>query len=369
VMQGGAFYPGWVAEPTLPSFPWSLRSDAAVRVDLDGNPATSNPMIANEYSVGQFRSNVRGTLGMARVGSLPNSATSQWFVNYVNNSFLDSVDGGFTVFGEVRGDGMSYFDALNVKQTAQEPNGVVIQNLNPDVNDNGVREAGVFQNVSADDAVPLWKGQKEGLVIVEDAQRVDYFGGTGGTTALNVPAGGLTLSGRPTFFDTGASITGSGMLTVAADAALGLREGISLSQSVLNQGTIEPGLRIGSVKVQSYQQTASGILAIDLGGTAAESQYDQVFVNGAAQLDGTLRVSLLNGFLPALGNSFTVLSAGGIAGDFANYELPQLDEALSWQVSKSLDAVTLTVVAVPEPGLFGMMALALLLTVNVRQRV
>lgn len=369
VMQGGAFYPGWVAEPTL-TFPWSLRSDVAVQVDLDGNPATPNPQIMNEYSVGQARSNVRGTLGMARLGSQPNSATSQWFVNYVNNSFLDSVDGGFTVFGEVRGDGMSYLDSLNVRQTAQEPNGVVIQNLNPDANDNGVRESGVFSNPgSAQDAVPLWKGQKEGLVIVEDAQRVDYFGGTGSSTALNVPAGGLTLSGRPTFFDTGASITGSGMLTVAADAALGLREGISLSQSVLNQGTIEPGLRIGSVKVQSYHQAASGILAIDLGGTAAESQYDQVFVNGAVQLDGTLRVSLLNGFLPALGNSFTVLSAGGIAGDFANYELPQLDEALSWQVSKSLDAVTLTVVAVPEPGLFGMTALALLLTVNVRQRV
>ena len=68
VMQGGAFYPGWVAEPTLASFPWSLRSDSAVQVDLDGNPATANPQILNEYSVGQTRSNVRGTLAMARVG-------------------------------------------------------------------------------------------------------------------------------------------------------------------------------------------------------------------------------------------------------------------------------------------------------------
>jgi hypothetical protein len=113
----------------------------------------------------------------------------------------------------------------------------------------------------------------------------------------------------------------------------------------------------------------SGILAIDIGGTAADSQFDQLLVSGAAQLDGTLRVSLLNGFLPVVGNSFTVLSAEGITGDFANYELPSLDQALSWRVSKSLDAVTLTVVAVPEPGLFGMMALGLLLTMNVRQRV
>lgn len=59
------------------------------------------PPIVNEYSVGQTRSNVFGTLAMARVGGIVNSATSQWFFNLGNNSSLDSVDGGFTVFGDV----------------------------------------------------------------------------------------------------------------------------------------------------------------------------------------------------------------------------------------------------------------------------
>ena len=71
---------------------------------LQGNTVTDVPtfgQIVNEYSVGQIRSNVFGTLAMARVGGSVNSATSQWFFNLGNNSSLDSVDGGFTVFGDV----------------------------------------------------------------------------------------------------------------------------------------------------------------------------------------------------------------------------------------------------------------------------
>lgn len=57
--------------------------------------------ITNEYSVGKTYSNTYGTLAMARLGGATNSATSQWFFNLADNSFLDAVDGGFTVFGRV----------------------------------------------------------------------------------------------------------------------------------------------------------------------------------------------------------------------------------------------------------------------------
>lgn len=57
--------------------------------------------ILNEYSVGRKFSNTYGTIAMARVGGITNSATSQWFINLGDNSFLDSVDGGFTVFGRL----------------------------------------------------------------------------------------------------------------------------------------------------------------------------------------------------------------------------------------------------------------------------
>jgi cyclophilin family peptidyl-prolyl cis-trans isomerase len=57
----------------------------------------TDPTIVNEYN----QSNLRGTVAMARVGGSVNSATSQWFVNLSDNTALNTVDGGFTVFARV----------------------------------------------------------------------------------------------------------------------------------------------------------------------------------------------------------------------------------------------------------------------------
>lgn len=72
-----------------------------------------DPPVENEYKI----SNTRGTVAMARTND-PNSATSQWFFNISDNSSnLDNQNGGFTVFGEVIGDGMNVVDEIASLET------------------------------------------------------------------------------------------------------------------------------------------------------------------------------------------------------------------------------------------------------------
>jgi cyclophilin family peptidyl-prolyl cis-trans isomerase len=63
-------------------------------------------------------SNKRGTIAMARTND-PNSATSQFFINLVDNGFLDKspTSDGYAVFGEVV-EGMDIVDAIGRVKTA-----------------------------------------------------------------------------------------------------------------------------------------------------------------------------------------------------------------------------------------------------------
>lgn len=67
------------------------------------------PAVVNEPGL----TNIRGTVAMAKLPDLPNSATSQFFVNTGNNAVnLDAQNGGFTVFGRVADPGMQVVDQI-----------------------------------------------------------------------------------------------------------------------------------------------------------------------------------------------------------------------------------------------------------------
>ena len=69
--------------------------------------------IVNEH--GNGLTNVRGSIAMARTDD-PDSATSQYFINLVDNDALDEGD-GYAVFGAIV-EGMDVVDAIAQVQTA-----------------------------------------------------------------------------------------------------------------------------------------------------------------------------------------------------------------------------------------------------------
>ncbi|MFH1131877.1 MAG: peptidylprolyl isomerase [Pseudomonadota bacterium] len=78
----------------------------------------TQPPVANEADNGL--KNVRGTIAMARTSD-PHSATAQFFINVVDNPFLDHKDKnmrgwGYCVFGKVIS-GMKVVDTIRVVET------------------------------------------------------------------------------------------------------------------------------------------------------------------------------------------------------------------------------------------------------------
>ena len=82
----------------------------------------TDPPVVNEFS--PERSNLRGTIAMAKLADDPDSATNEWFFNLVDNSTnLDNQNEGFTVFGEVLGqDDLDILDAINSLDIFNAPN-------------------------------------------------------------------------------------------------------------------------------------------------------------------------------------------------------------------------------------------------------
>jgi peptidyl-prolyl cis-trans isomerase A (cyclophilin A) len=79
-------------------------------------PLTTMPAIKLE--VGNGLSNLRGSIAMARTSTL-DSATSQFFVNVVDNASLDTSAGGYAVFGKVVA-GLDIIDKIKVVQTSTQ---------------------------------------------------------------------------------------------------------------------------------------------------------------------------------------------------------------------------------------------------------
>jgi hypothetical protein len=97
-------------------------------------------------------------------------------------------------------------------------------------------------------------------------------------------------------------------------------------------GTFSPGLSPTSLQVGNVALSDSSTLAMELGGTASGSGYDQIIASGTLALDGVLQVSLIDGFSSTAGQSFNLFDWANISGAFDTLSLPAL-AGLTWNPS------------------------------------
>ena len=160
-------------------------------------------------------------------------------------------------------------------------------------------------------------------------------GGSLASTAIVVEAGAqLVVTGRV-----------DGALNLAAGQKLG-GSGVVLGM-VISDGDVAPGSSAGQLTIGGDYLQVAGSLSVELGGTTPGTEYDRLIVSNAVALNGTLNVTLINGYAPASGHSFTILQGGGLFGSFATANLPAIGPGLGWDLAYSVSAVTLSVTGAP----------------------
>lgn len=85
----------------------------------------SIPTIRDE--IGRNNRNIRGTIAMAKT-SEPDSASSQFFINVVDNGRMPGFDATYSVFGEVV-EGMDVVDSISKVATNRANNDRPLQNV------------------------------------------------------------------------------------------------------------------------------------------------------------------------------------------------------------------------------------------------
>jgi RHS repeat-associated protein len=220
-------------------------------------------------------------------------------------------------------------------------------------------------------------------ILLDGAASAISSSTTGTTNALtgftsNAAAGSFTIQNGANF-TSGSSFTNAGTLTINAVifvpggagvytqnggstvlisgtlGALGDQINIqggtlsgtgTVNGNLTNAGEVDLGSIPGTLAIKgNYSQASAGTLTLKVGGATAGSLFDQIDVTGTAALNGTLDVSLINGFAPGLEEVFDVINFASSSGSFATFNSPLINGSAAFATSTtptSLDLVGAT---------------------------
>ncbi|MBI1926944.1 T9SS type A sorting domain-containing protein [Candidatus Poribacteria bacterium] len=130
----------------------------------------------------------------------------------------------------------------------------------------------------------------------------------------------------------------------------GTLEGGTILANVSNAGQVNPaGTSPGSLYITgNYTQTATGSLNVEL--EHPLNAFDQLNISGIATLNGTLNISLINGFVPKIGDSYQIITYGSRNGTFATVTGSGLFDVIYNPTNVTLVTVRTAGVTISETG-------------------
>jgi hypothetical protein len=136
-----------------------------------------------------------------------------------------------------------------------------------------------------------------------------------------------------------------------------------IDADVSNSGSISPGSGSapGTLTIHGdYAQSPLGFFEEEIDSL---DDFGQLVDWGMATLDGTLDISLQDGYVPDMGATFYFLEASAVNGEFAHLNGLAINNLEVFDVSYNGSSVELTVVPTPEPRTMELLAGALLVGV------
>jgi len=179
-----------------------------------------------------------------------------------------------------------------------------------------------------------------------------------GATTVNVG-----LAGQGILNVSGQGRVSAGSIHVNAGGSLG-GDGTVAGQLALDGGQVGPGNSPGTLTVDGDFTMNAGTLDIEIGGPLP-GEFDLLDVGGlASYIAGQILFDFVGGFVPALGDTFTFLTASAVSGfGAAATSATGLAPGLGFQVNVGAADLTLEIVAaatgVPEPASAALLALGL----------
>jgi hypothetical protein len=162
-------------------------------------------------------------------------------------------------------------------------------------------------------------------------------------TSVNSISGTLEIDGHSRV-DAGSQFAGEGtIVAVHTGKTMSFTSGSDLSDiGLTNHGAIEIGdffEGVGEASVANLTLANTARLQIDLAGDNNGIDHDKLVVLDDAAIDGTLVLSVVDGYAVSFGEVFTILTASTVAGEFNTVDISGLEIGQGAQVQMYPDHV------------------------------